>query len=501
MRSLAEKAVQVRLTSPPAFLSRSKEERFMPLDKGIEVYFQARGWRKKEQLAVPEPQTPMSEILPPPEKKFSQEVISLSSNLLKEKITLKPRRYVLQEKGTTPFSDVGIQLSRPKKGKKFIPPEKVKEGVTWKEGEREPIASLPSPSTLSPPSLALPGEKVSPYAFWDNLLNIKFFTWFPPGERGYWKLEVSLKPGVKVTPLPREVVFLLDASKSISEEKWAAFVKAVKSALSLLNPRDTFNVVVFRERSFPFSQNSLPATRRRIKEAENFLRDFSPQGETDIYHALSPYLYSSKNRVREIFLFTDGRPTVGITSTRELLSRINGEASNVSLFTFGVGQRVNLWILDLMANRLRGTSFYRSYENRFVQDFPAFFNMYKTPVLTDITYRFSGASEIYPVYPPNLYRKGRLILLGRVDPGAKEIVFRLRGKTGKGKKEVVYRYSLASPGKADRNLGETWARFRIHDLLVKMIIQGRRDYAGEIAALMEKYGIRLPYLEELWKKE
>ncbi|MCD6220087.1 hypothetical protein J7K43_06865, partial [Candidatus Calescamantes bacterium] len=180
---------------------------------------------------------------------------------------------------------------------------------------------------------------------------------------------------------------------------------------------------------------------------------------------------------------------------------IHGGVSNVSLFTFGMGQKVNLWILDLMAHRLRGDSFYRSYENKFVHDFPSFFNMYRNPVLTKITYRFSGVSDVYPVYSPHLYKDGKIILLGRIKPEVKEIVFRMRGVTRKGKKEILYRYSLSSRVNIDRNLGETWARFRIHDLLVRMITQKKVEHAGEIVSLMEKYGIRLPYLEELWKRE
>ncbi len=488
LRIETEKIVQIHLGPSPVFISQEKEEK--PSPKNFVNITLHKGLKLKKALSVPEPKTSMSEILPPLKKNFSQKVVSLSSKLLKEKIKIKPRRYISKEKGSSPFSNIGVKMEKGEE-LRFIPHEK----IIPEEGERKQISSLPSlPSSITP-LFALPSRKKYPYSFWDNLLNIEISRW-----KNYIKIEIGLKPNIKVNPIPKEVIFIVDSSKSIPLEKWDAFKEAVKKALHLLNPGDTFNIIVFRERIFPFRESPVYVSPVQIREASIFMDEFSPEGETDIYGALSPFLSKSNKRAREIFLFTDGRATAGVKSNQGLFSRITNFRNDVSLFTLGMGSKVNLWLLDLMAHEFRGNSFYRRYPGKFLKDFPKFFLKYRNPVLFRTSYRFFGAGNFYPLYLPNLYKEGKIILIGKINSGSNEIVFRMTGKTSKGEKEVVYRKLLSSIKKEDKNLPEIWARFRIYDILIKLIIERKKEYAEEIASLMEKYRIRLPYIEELWKK-
>ncbi|MCD6219180.1 hypothetical protein J7K43_02205, partial [Candidatus Calescamantes bacterium] len=195
LRNMTERILQVKLSSSSTLFSQDIKEKPLPVDKGVEVSFKPLDWQRKEFLSLPEPRTPMSEILPPPEKKFSQEVIALSSKLLEEKIVLKPRRYISKEEGNTPFSDIGVKLPGEDGEKRFTLKEKIQRKIDL---EKEiPVTSLPPSSPLSLPSLPLPVEKVSSYAFWDDLLNVKFFIWSPPKQSKYLKVEIGLKPGVK----------------------------------------------------------------------------------------------------------------------------------------------------------------------------------------------------------------------------------------------------------------------------------------------------------------
>ncbi|HEX67729.1 MAG TPA: VWA domain-containing protein [bacterium] len=480
-----ERQFKLRISSAPHAFPR--EELLPPTPWREGVSWAPSELKEIKEIKLPSPKTSIAELLPPSGKDFSQEVISLSSSLLRYKIKLRPKRRIKKETGQTPFTDAGFYLPPPKGGKSPLPKERKKmvgvPSITF------PTLPLPAP-TITTPTTPLETKRKRGYTFWDELLKVKV-NLYPEGGEKFFQVEVNLKKEAEVKPLSREIIFLLDASKSISPDKWEIFKKALRICLSHLRRDDVFNVVVFRERTFLWKKTSQPFTSQNMRDALYFVEKFFPEGETDIYQALRPWITRKGERFREIFLFTDGKPTSGFVRTRDFLLALSSAPSNVAIFGLGVGEEVKIWFLDLITRFGRGALFHRGYGASFLKSLPEFLEKYSFPVLTDVKIRFQGAEETYPLFPPSLYKNAGIVLTGRLI--GEELLFRLTGRTEEGKKEMVFRIPVKDIPPGDKLIAYEWKMNHIYELIREAVIEEKG--LQKVEKLMKLYSLPLPYLE------
>jgi hypothetical protein len=337
----------------------------------------------------------------------------------------------------------------------------------------------------------------------DSVLDVKFKAYHErnSGEI-FYEIQITTRETAENIPaIPKDVLFLIDASASISFEKLKEFKMGLKHSLQSLNFGDAYNIVAFRERPIPQYQNFTSLSLKNIADTREFVDELRYSGKTDIYAGLAPYVSITReqpDRPYQIFLISDGRTTSGFRfANNELIRRIGNENSaRASIFSFSCGNRTNLFLMDFLSlnNRGVGRHVQRVYNShRALEDFV---NSLSEILVLDLIYNVTNElkDEVYPKELPHLYRSHPLRLYGKIDADISEIAIQVVGRNIRGRKEeLVRRLNLADAEPASSDIAYQWALQKIYYLINRSVTNRMHDAEDTIRSLIRKYNISIPY--------
>ena len=143
------------------------------------------------------------------------------------------------------------------------------------------------------------------------------------------------------------VVFLLDISnsmegnyrRSVFDREWSKKLKRAKrsiiSSLHRLRPdEDEFYLVAFSSDFKVFREEPVSVSESNLMEATEFVEELHPaihQERTNLYGALMSALEVEPTRV---ILVSDGLPTEGVVSIRNILKGVKQKSKDASIYTF-----------------------------------------------------------------------------------------------------------------------------------------------------------------------
>lgn len=268
---------------------------------------------------------------------------------------------------------------------------------------------------------------------------------------------------------PKELVFVLDTSGSMSGFPIEKAKETMRLALEGLYPRDTFNLITFSGDTHILFPEPVPATPENLRRAQSFLASRSGSGGTEMMKAIRAALdpTDSQAHVRIVCFMTDGY----VGNDMEIISEVQ-KHPNARVFSLGIGSSVNRFLLDKMAEFGRGEVEYVTLSDDGSAAARRFHERVRSPLLTDITVDWHGldVKEIYPRRIPDLFSAKPVILSGRYSVGGRGILT-LRGRAGGS--NFVRDIPVALPQSEARHdvLAGLWARRHIDDLM-------SQDYAG-----------------------
>lgn len=268
---------------------------------------------------------------------------------------------------------------------------------------------------------------------------------------------------------PKELVFVLDTSGSMSGFPIEKAKETMKLALDGLNPADTFNLITFAGDTRVLFPEPVAATPINLRKAQAFLSSSSGSGGTEMMTAIRTSLEpsDSQQHLRIVCFMTDGY----VGNDMEIISEIQ-KHPNARVFAFGIGSSVNRFLLDKMAEHGRGEVEYVALTDDGSAAAKRFHERVRSPLLTDISIDWNGlpVADIYPGRIPDLFSAKPLILTGRYTGAGKGVV-RLKGKVAG--EEFLRELAVDLPdAQAQHNvLPALWARRRIEDLMAQ-------DYEG-----------------------
>jgi Ca-activated chloride channel family protein len=305
--------------------------------------------------------------------------------------------------------------------------------------------------------------------------------------------------------LPKDIVFVIDRSGSMSGEKIIQAHDALTFILDHLNADDRFSIVGFDHRLMILDQTLQSVTSQTLREARRFVDTLQAEGDTDIESALQAGIgilarSEARPEASQLIIFlTDGLPTAGITDEARIASRINrtNERVRARLHVFGVGYDVNTHLLDRLAADNGGTVTYVQPTDHLEHTLSDFYKRVAHPVLTDIEIDFEGlaVTALYPQQLPDMFQGSNLLLTGRYDTAkaSPQATVRVRGRAGAQVREYVYHFNLAQTGDHDF-VPRLWATRRVGHLLDQVRVDGETSsLIEEIRELGLSYGIVTPY--------
>lgn len=332
-------------------------------------------------------------------------------------------------------------------------------------------------------------------------LGVNLLTYKTGSEDGYFLLLAS--PGMDTKDkriVPKDVVFVLDTSGSMTGKKLDQAKKALQFCVENLNDNDRFEIVRFSTEVEPLFDKLVTATSQNRDQAAQFIKNLRPIGGTAIDDALKKGLALRPDRGDRPFVvifLTDGRPTIGETDENRILAAVkNANEGRTRVFCFGIGTDVNTHLLDKITEETRAFSQYVLPEEDIEVKVSNFFAKIKEPVLANPTIKFTGTVRVTKMYPsplPDLFRGDQLVLVGRYSGKGDSAVVLEGSADGKRQK---FTYEVSFPRNADDHefIPRLWATRRVGYLLDEIRLRGENaELRDEVTDLARKYGIVTPY--------
>lgn len=268
---------------------------------------------------------------------------------------------------------------------------------------------------------------------------------------------------------PKEIVFVVDTSGSMSGFPLEKAKEAMRLALDGLHPQDTFNLITFSGDTHILFEKPVAATAGNLAKAQAFLESRRGGGGTEMMKAIKAALdpSDSQQHVRVVCFMTDGY----VGNDLEIVGEIQ-KHPNARVFSFGIGNSVNRFLLDKMAETGRGEVEYVALTDDGSRAARRFHERVRSPLLTDIALDF-GNLEVADVYPKrinDLFSAKPVVVHGRYTKGGSGTI-RLKGKSSG--RETVREIAVVFPETEPNHdvLATLWARTRIDDLMAQ-------DYQG-----------------------
>uniref|UniRef100_A0AAY4E1Y3 Inter-alpha-trypsin inhibitor heavy chain 2 n=1 Tax=Denticeps clupeoides TaxID=299321 RepID=A0AAY4E1Y3_9TELE len=231
----------------------------------------------------------------------------------------------------------------------------------------------------------------------------------------------------ELSPLSKNIVFVIDVSGSMWGLKMKQTVSAMEAILDDLTMDDYFSIIDFNHNVRCWSEELVPGTSIQISEAKNYIKNIKPNGGTNINEALlravQMLLKASiqglidPRSVSMIILVSDGDPTVGeikLSSIQKNVKRLMRE--EFSLFSLGIGFDVDYDFLERLALDNRGMA-QRIYANHdAAEQLKTFYSQVSSPLLRKITVQFpeDSVTDVTQNHFDKFFKGSELVVAGKL---------------------------------------------------------------------------------------
>ena len=356
--------------------------------------------------------------------------------------------------------DAGVPLQKLHSKSHFI-------DVARPEGSRATVrlrdqATIPNKDFILKYSVA--GKQIS-----DAVLT----QWMPGATKaagGYFTL--ILQPPAQVEPaeiIPKELVFVVDTSGSMYGFPLDKAKELMDRALDELYPGDTFNLITFSgDEHILFPEPVFP-TAENIRIAKEFMQSRKGGGGTEMMKAIRAALdpSDSQDHMRVVCFITDGY----VGNDMEIIGEIQ-KHPHARVFSFGIGNSVNRFLLSGMAKAGRGDTEFVTLADKAGKAADRLYQKLRSPLLTDISIDWGGlpVKDVYPQRIPDLFSGKPLVMMGRYGGPANGTIH-LRGKRNGEDLVRDIPVTLSAGGQKAVVLPTLWARQKVDDLM-------SQDWAG-----------------------
>ncbi|HWQ52278.1 MAG TPA: VIT and VWA domain-containing protein [Bryobacteraceae bacterium] len=280
---------------------------------------------------------------------------------------------------------------------------------------------------------------------------------------GFFTLLLQPPERVPVAEItPKELVFVLDTSGSMMGFPIEKAKETMRLALDGLHPRDTFNLITFSGDTQVLFPAPVAATAENLARAQEFLASRSGSGGTEMMKAIRAALEGpDTGRVRVVCFMTDGH----VGNDQEIIREVQNH-QRARVFSFGIGNSVNRYLLDNMARYGRGEVEYVMLNQDGSAAARRFHERVQSPLLTDISIDWGGlpVADTLPQRIPDLFAAKPLVISGRYTGPASGVV-RLRGRMAGREFSREIRVNLPAAEPRHDVLASLWARRRIGELM------------------------------------
>ena len=313
-------------------------------------------------------------------------------------------------------------------------------------------------------------------------------------EHRYFMLMIQPKLDAELAKAPpRELVFLIDTSGSMSGEPMAKVRAAMRHFLQLSKPDDTLQVITFANQANQLFEKSVSVTAENVARALNFTQQLHGAGGTEMLEGVKAVLNApgDPKRDRIVMMLTDGY----IGNEAEIIAEVGKRAGDaIHFWMIGIGSSPNRLLIDGVAKQSGGMSEVLDLNTNPKLLATRIMHRIHRAQLTDlqIDWQQLAVYETYPRRIPELWAGSPVILFGRYAAGGKTEIT-LSG-TAEGK-PLTYPLAVTLPDTDPTHdvLAKVWARKKIGDLSAQMYSEDMPEVVEEITRIALDYGLMSQY--------
>lgn len=220
---------------------------------------------------------------------------------------------------------------------------------------------------------------------------------------------------LRTQSVPREVIFIIDTSGSMSGTSMEQAKRALLMALERLQPTDRFNVIEFNSVTHALFDTAYFADHNHVARAKQFVNALHANGGTEIAGALRAALDGIREHamLRQVIFLTDG----SVGNEDALFDLIQSRLGDSRLFTVGIGSAPNSYFMKKAAAAGCGTFTYISDVSEVQERMLALFEKLERPAMKDlnVTWPATATVEAWPQRLPDLYAGEPLMLSVRTN--------------------------------------------------------------------------------------
>jgi len=341
------------------------------------------------------------------------------------------------------------------------------------------------------------------YSTSSSLLGLSVFQFKEKNEDGFFIADIS--PGFinKDEVVKKDVTFIMDISGSMRGDKIIQARNTLTQCVKELNEGDKFEIITFGTEAYQLFGQRTAVDEDSRKKAFSFIDRIEALGGTNMEAAFNLALKDKvdESRPSNIIFITDGKPTIGEFDEVKLMKKISdANGKHHRIFTFGIGEDLNIRLLDKIAEDGRGLRSYITDGNEISGTVTSFFKKISAPVLSDVKIYFADAPNEYQVFPktcPDIFYGSSLTISGRFrNPGKSTLI--VEGMLNGIKQKFEYPLVWEDKGTGNEFVPSIWASRRVGDLLDQIRLTGENEeIKDEVVTLARRYGIITPYTSYL----
>ncbi len=316
----------------------------------------------------------------------------------------------------------------------------------------------------------------------------------PDSGKGYFMLMVQPRLEDEKAAPPREMVFLVDVSGSMSGQPTGKVKQCMRDFLASSRSNDTLQVITFAGTANKVFEKPVPVTPENIKKALDFTNGYQGGGGTEMLKGIKMVIDEpvDPNRVRVAIMLTDGF----IGNEAEIIEAVGKSSSNQLYFwTIGIGSSPNRFLLDGVAKQGGGMSQVVELNTDPKDIVDKMVERIHKAQLSNVKIDWNGL-QIFDTYPrriSGLWAGRPIIMYGRYSDGGNTSI-KISGMAEG--KPIGYSLNVTLPsGNATEHdvLPKVWARQKIEDLSEQMFYGDDPQVVEEITNVALDYKLMSQY--------
>jgi len=270
---------------------------------------------------------------------------------------------------------------------------------------------------------------------------------------------------------PREMVFVLDTSGSMSGLPIEASKTFMRHALKALRPADYFRIIRFSNNASEFTSGPVPATYSNVAAGLAYVNRLSADGGTEALSGLHQAygVAQAPGTLRIVVFLSDGY----VGNEPEILRLVSASVGQGRLYAFGIGTAINRYLIEEMARHGRGLSRVIDPTEKSHEAAIQFASRLKTPVLTDIAIDWGSLKplDVTPALIPDLFEGDSIRIQGRFEAAGTHLV-KVSGRVNGRPALLPLRIDLPAEatGASREAIPLIWARSRIADHMHELMV-------------------------------